>query len=298
MTRVFNPNERERRRRRRRARRRLAGLVFLLAVGSFGYAIGVEHTDDRIAALRAELDARQARIEALEAARRETRAGLAALQSGMEAIQAERDRLQARAPEGAAAALLARIETHLAAGVPAARLERLLAALARRPRCAALPDKRLIPRTPYNAGDNDTVSYLEGQLRIQVSGRPAEAPRGAALARFDPAQPATVRLDWPEDGDGDGGGIGDGDGGGIGDGADGNGPAGAASGGSQSAGPRPRPPITRQGQLPMTLAVLVGAHEIEITLAPGDGPGMASLSARRCALFRPGASRPENPGPG
>jgi hypothetical protein len=183
-----------RRHRRRQALWRVVRFMFamaaVLAVGSYGYQVGVSASQARTDQLEADLVRFQRANLDLRA-----EATLARRQSeeAQEALASVQRRLAAEVPRGVAADLWAQLREQLDDGVAPERLAFLIHAGGLEDTCQAEPEtKRLIPRTPISTGPLSYVRF-DGRITITAEGESARSETGLPEAWFDPAQP--IRLE-------------------------------------------------------------------------------------------------------
>ena len=186
----------ETRRRQRRAAwwsviRFLCALVAVLAVGVYGYQVGVSASQTRTAQLEADL----ARVQH-DNLDLHDRAASAAQQSAdaEAALESMRQRFAAEIPSGEAADLLARLRAQLSAGVDPGRLAVLIEAAGQENTCHSEPvTKRFMPRTPVSTGPLSWVRF-DDHITVTGEGELALSATGLAEAWYDPARP--VRLQF------------------------------------------------------------------------------------------------------
>jgi cytoskeletal protein RodZ len=187
---------RETRRRERRSAwwsvfRFLCALVAVLAVGVYGYQVGVSANQTRTAQLEADLA--RAQHDSLDL---HERMASAAQQSAdaEAALESMRQRFAAEIPSSEAAELLARLRAQLSAGIDPGRLAVLIEAAGQEDTCHSEPvTKRFMPRTPLSSGPVSWVRF-DDHITVTGEGESARSETGLAEAWYDPARP--VRLQF------------------------------------------------------------------------------------------------------
>ncbi len=116
-----------------------------------------------------------------------------------EAAIARTAQLQQRLRSAAPGPELQRLMTvgaeQLRAGLPVERLEFLLRHASPGQTCEkAIDSRRVVVHTPVNTGSIASVAFADNQIVVTGEGTAARAADGTAAARFDPAQPVTLRF--------------------------------------------------------------------------------------------------------
>lgn len=185
----------------RRGRRRLAAwrLLTLTALGTAlvagmlaSYRVGL--SQGRTEALRLEADLKAAH----EFSRAMSERVAAAEQQAEAAITraAQLQQLQRnQAPSPELQRLMSVATAQLGAGLAAERLEFVLRQAAPDRACAKEVDsRRMVVHTPLSTGSIASAGFADNRIVVTGEGAVARAPDGTAAARYDPAQPVTLRF--------------------------------------------------------------------------------------------------------
>ncbi len=185
-----------RRVRRTRAARRatlIAVAIAAVTVAVLGaYRVGISQAQIEIARLTADLAAQQE-------LHRETTLQLAEVEQQAEAAVTRHARLvqeqQSREPSAEVRRLTELVVARLRAGVPAARLEFLLAQATSELICAReIELRRVAIRTAASTGPIAAATFFGNRVMVTSEGSAIRAADGQQTARFDPTQPVTLRF--------------------------------------------------------------------------------------------------------
>lgn len=186
----------DRRRRRRQARMTLLRWLLAIAViagaGFYAYQTGsrlaerdVASHDEQLAALTAQLDTAQARIQTLEAD----------LAGARTRVADGEERYQRDVGTGEVRDLVALLKSKMAEGIDAGLLRRAIERTEVHLECEPQPQvRRLLVRTPLAKGADAPVTFDGGTLAITLAGASARDAAGNPEAWFDPKQPVHIRL--------------------------------------------------------------------------------------------------------
>ncbi len=186
----------DRRRRRHRARmtmlRWLLAIAIIVGAGFYAYQTGsrlaerdVASRDQQIAALTAQLDAAQGRVQTLEAD----------LTGARGHVAASEERYQRDVGTGEVQDLVTLLQAKMAEGIDAALLRRAIERTEVHLECEPQPQvRRLLVRTPLAKGADTPVAFDGGTLALSLAGASARDASGKPEAWFDPKQPVHIRL--------------------------------------------------------------------------------------------------------
>ena len=186
----------DRRRRRRQARMTLLRWLLAIAViagaGFYAYQTGsrlaerdVASRNEQVAALTAQLDTAQARIQTLDAD----------LTAARTRVADGEDRYQRDVGTGEVRDLVALLQAKMAEGIDAGLLRRAIERTEVHLECEPQPQvRRLLVRTPLAKGADAPVTFDGGTLAISLAGASARDAAGNPEAWFDPKQPVHIRL--------------------------------------------------------------------------------------------------------
>ncbi len=167
-------------------------LVAILGAGLFAYESGTRLTEREVSNLRDKVAELAAEIDRLQQRQAEAQATIHLAQQRLEETE---KRYAEVVPTGALAALLARTQERLDAGVRLDRLQFLIDAAENTRSCDESPaTKRFVVRTPFYRGANDSVSFGNKTITVTADGQLATNALGKTEAWFDPAQPVTVHF--------------------------------------------------------------------------------------------------------
>lgn len=185
-------------RRNRRRQRQLSLLKGLLlvaligAAGAYAYATGMRLAQTRVEAMQTEIATVSDRVAEAERQAQLARADLAAER---QRAQEWEQRYQRDVPTGENRELIALLQSKVAAGVDRERIKQVLAIMTPVRGCETPPKaKRLIVRTPTQAGTSASLPFGVGTLLVSATGQAARDGKGNAEAWFDPKQPLSVRV--------------------------------------------------------------------------------------------------------
>lgn len=186
----------ERRRRRRKARwalfRWLFTLTAIAAAGTLVFQVGYQRARTNEAAVQAEKNALQERVDALLL---ETDALRAAVDG--QRLQAEewQRRWERDVPTGQLKTMFDLVNDRLDAGVSPERLQFVIAAATDERDCDGVEaTKRFVVRTPLYRGTEDAVRFADGALIVTASGPSARDAEGRPEAWFDPTEELTLNV--------------------------------------------------------------------------------------------------------
>ena len=185
-----------RRRRRRQVQWAMAkwaiALAVILGAGLFAYESGSRLAEREVFNLRDKVAELSAEIDQLQQRQAEAQATIHLARQRLEETE---KRYAEVVPTGALAALLARIQERIDAGIHLDRLQFLIDAAENARSCDESPaTKRFVVRTPFYRGANDSVSFADQTITVTADGQLATNALGKAEAWFDPAQPVTLHF--------------------------------------------------------------------------------------------------------
>ena len=185
-------------RRNRRRQRWTAFLKVLLALGLIGaagayaYATGLRLAERRVDSLRAEIVTVTSRAQDAE---RQAQLAWADIAAERQRAQECEQRYQREVPTGDNRELITLVQGKVQAGVDRERIRQVLATMTPARACEAQPKvKRLIVRTPSQAGTSASLPFAVGNLLVSVTGQAARDAKGNPEAWFDSKQPVSARL--------------------------------------------------------------------------------------------------------
>lgn len=189
----------ESRDRTRRRRRQMGGLVlwaFLVGLvvltGYYAYVTGADLAARDTKKLADEVDVLTRTVVELEADRERLQGELDAANAGIAAWQ---QRYETDVPAGDVKTLLEQARDRIASGIPAERLAFVLSQATAGKACdGELQTKRFLVQTPLASGAAGSVSFAESTVTVTGTGTSATDGAGNPLARYDPAQPVTLRF--------------------------------------------------------------------------------------------------------
>ncbi len=158
----------------------------MAAVGGYGYQVGVSANEAWTRMLEADLQRFQEDNLSLRDELAQTALGASSAKTALEDL---RRRYAAEVPDGELAALLARVEEQLRAGVEPARLAFLIEAAGVDTACVEAPvTKRFRPHTPISTGPVGAVRFGD-RITVTASAESAFDAGGQREAWYDPAVP-------------------------------------------------------------------------------------------------------------
>ena len=184
--------ERKKRKRRLSILKWLLGLSLILAAGLFSYESGSRLAERETIRLKEQIAELSTTIATFEAENRDLKSAVAVAENRMDDW---RQRYQRDVPTGEVKEIYDLARQKLSDGVAPARLSFVIGAARNVKDCGeGLATKRFIVPTSLYKGANDTVSFGNNQITVTAEGRSARDGAGNLEARYDPAQPLTVRF--------------------------------------------------------------------------------------------------------
>ena len=167
----------------------LLGLAAVVAVGGYGYQVGVSANLAWTDKLEADLQRSQTDNFGLRGELARTALSASSARTALDDLQR---RYAIEVPEGELAKLLERLEAQLRAGVDRSRLAFLIDAAGQDAGCAAAPvTKRFRPRTPITTGPVSAVRF-DDRIMVTATAESAIDANGQAEAWYDPARPVQL----------------------------------------------------------------------------------------------------------